>query len=104
MAGVDSFEDLDAWKLATELSDLVVRMTEKGRVLRDVRFVGQIRDSSASAPSNLDAALRLCRRAIGATTRYIQYLESCGGEVPGQPPRHSKAQRADSRRRENLNN
>jgi four helix bundle protein len=146
MSGVRSFEDLDAWKLATELSDLVVRMTERGKVIRDVKFVEQIRDSAASAPSNisegwsrfyptenaqfvrwakgslgetnnhllygkrrkyfeqadLDAALSLCRRAIGASTRYLQYLESCEGEVPGQPPRHPQRRRRNkaSKRRE----
>jgi four helix bundle protein len=137
MTGVKSFEDLDAWKLATALSDLIVRMTAEGKVVRDVKFVDQIRESAASAPSNisegwsrfyptenaqfvrwakgslgetnnhllygkrrkyfepsdLEVAFSLCRRAIGATTRYLQYLESCDGEVPGQPPRHPKRRR-----------
>lgn len=144
MSGVESFEDLNVWKLATELSDLVVRMTDRGRVARDEKFVGQIRESAASAPSNisegwsrfyptenaqfvrwakgslgetnnhllygkrhkyfdqadLEAALRLCRRAIGATTRYLQYLESCEGEVPGQPPRYPRRRRRPDARKQ----
>ena len=126
MAGVDRFEDLDCWKLASELSDEIDRMTDKGRVARDVKFRNQIRDSAASAPSNIsegwgryypnqnapyvriakgsleetvnhllkgkrrkyfapddfNKAFRLAKRAIGATTRYLLYLESCGKDPP----------------------
>jgi four helix bundle protein len=35
---------------------------------------------------DFERAWNLSRRAIGATTRYWQYLDSCDGEVPGQPP------------------
>ena len=38
------------------------------------------------------AALSLVRRALGATTRYWQYLDGCGGHVPGRPPRQSRKQ------------
>ena len=126
MAGVNRFEDLDCWKLASELSDEVDRITEKGRVARDVKFRNQIRESAASAPSNIsegwgryfpnqnapyvriakgsleetvnhlmkgkrrkyfaaddfNKAFRLAKRALGATTRYLLYLESCGKEPP----------------------
>jgi four helix bundle protein len=130
MTGVSTFEELDAWKLASELCDLVYAMTENGRAARDQKFQGQIRDSAASAPRNIsegfgrfnprenanyvrwakaslqetrnhlrhghrqryfsaedfEAALTLAKRALGATTRYWQYLDSCEGNVPGQPP------------------
>ena len=130
MAGVKAFEELDAWKLASELCDLVYAMTETGPASRDFKFRDQIRDSAASAPRNisegfgrfkprenanyvrwargsleethnhlkhghrrkyfepaaLQAAVKLVKRALGATTRYWQYLDSCDGEVPGQPP------------------
>ena len=126
MAGVDRFTDLDCWKLATELSDEIDRMTDKGRVARDVKFRNQIRESAASAPSNIsegwgryypnqnapyvriakgsleetvnhllkgkrrkyfppddfNKAFRLAKRALGATTRYLLYLESCGKDPP----------------------
>ena len=53
MAGVDDFEDLKCWQLASALCDEVYRLTEIGRVKRDFKFVNQIRDSSASAPRNI---------------------------------------------------
>ena len=53
MAGVTRFEDLDAWKLSVELRDLVYRLTESGKVLRDPAFRSQIRDSASSPPRNI---------------------------------------------------
>ncbi len=135
MGGVERFEDLDAWKLATELSAAVHQMTETGKAARDFKFRNQIRDSAASAPRNIaegwgryypnenapyvriakasidetqnhllagkerryftiedfDKAWNLSKRARGATLRYLQYLESCEGNIPGQPPRKPKS-------------
>ena len=53
MAGVSTFEELDAWKLASELCDVVYAMTENGEAARDRKFQEQIRDSAASAPRNI---------------------------------------------------
>ena len=118
VAGVKDFQELDAWKLASELCDLVYKMTEKGGAAADFKFKNQIRDSAASAPRNISEgfgrfnpkenanyvrwarasleetrnslvhgkqqgyfesahfewAWTLVRRALGATTRYWQYL------------------------------
>lgn len=134
MSGVNRFEDLDAWKLACELRDLVYKMTRTGGSAKDFKFRDQIRDSAASAPRNIsegfgryypndnanyvrwakasldetqnhllhgdkeqyftrqdfDKAWKLSKRALGATTRYLQYLERCGRNIPGQPPRDGK--------------
>lgn len=133
MPGVNDFQKLNCWKLASKLCDEVDRMTERGKVTRDVKFRNQIRDSAASAPSNIaegwgryypnqnapyvrvakgsleetvnhllrgrrrkyftsedfNKAFGLAKRAIGATTRYLLYLESCGSDPPapeGRPP------------------
>ena len=51
--GVTRFEDFDAWKLSTELRDLVYQMTESGRVLSDRKFRDQIRDAAAGPPRNI---------------------------------------------------
>ena len=53
MKGITRFEDFDAWKLSTELRDLIYRMTEAGRVLGDRKFRDQIRDSAAGPPRNI---------------------------------------------------
>jgi four helix bundle protein len=131
MAGVTRFEDLDAWKLSVELRDLVYRLIESGRVLRDPEFRSQIRDSASSPPRNIsegwgrfnpkenaqycriakasldetknhllhgrteryfdeenfNKAMKLARRARGATVGLIRYLESCKGRLPWDHPR-----------------
>ena len=53
MAGVNRFEDLNCWKLASALCDEVYRITESAVVRRDRKFREQIRDSAASAPRNI---------------------------------------------------
>ena len=127
MAGVTRFQDLEAWKLASELSDLVYRMTDTGPVAAEATFRQQIRESSASAASNIaegfgryyprenaafvrcakgsltetenhlllgkrrkwiteaafNEAWELTERALKATTRYLAYLDSCDGRLPG---------------------
>lgn len=130
MAGVTRFQDLEAWKLAAALGDLVHRITDSGPAAMQVTFKQQIRESSASAASNIaegfgryyprenapfvrwakgsltetenhlllgkrrnwisaaafDEAWQLAERALKATTRYLAYLESCEGRVPGGGP------------------
>ena len=127
MSGVNDFRDLICWQLATELSDLVDRLTESGPVRQDFKFRNQIRDSAASAPANIsegwgryyanqnapyvriakssldetlnhllrgkrreyfspadfNEAFKLVKRALGATTRYLLYLESLGADAGG---------------------
>ena len=39
---------------------------------------------------DFEKAWLLAKRALGAATRYLQYLERCGRNVPGQPPRDGK--------------
>lgn len=126
MAGVKSFEELDAWKLSVELRDRIFDETERGPASRDFLFRDQIRDASRSAPRNLaegfgaflprefarfariarrslaethnhlleartrryfpdtatDNLLILCKRALGATTALLRYLDRCDGRSP----------------------
>jgi four helix bundle protein len=53
MAGVRRFEDLHAWKLATQVEDAVYELTRSGPVMADREFRNQIRNSGSSAPSNI---------------------------------------------------
>lgn len=83
MAGVSRFEDLHAWKLAVDLRDEVLRLTETGLVLRDRDFRGQIRDSARSAPRNLSEGFdkfsprefcryaRIARGSIAETKNHV---------------------------------
>jgi four helix bundle protein len=129
MKGIRKFEDFDAWKLSTELRDLVYRLTSEGRVTEDEKFCNQIRDSTAGPPRNISegfgrfypkdfsnftryakasleetrnhllhakqeryfsetdlaTAMRLCKRALGATKGLHRYLLSCKGRLPWDP-------------------
>jgi four helix bundle protein len=50
---IDRFEDLDTYKLAVELRKAVFRLSSKGPVARDYKFVGQIRDAARGGPRNI---------------------------------------------------
>jgi four helix bundle protein len=51
--GVRRFEDLVCWQLSQELKREVLAFTAVPPALKDFKFCTQIRDSSASAPSNI---------------------------------------------------
>jgi four helix bundle protein len=51
MAGVNRFEDLDAWQLASQLEDAVYALSENGLRSKDSELYGQIRASASSTPS-----------------------------------------------------
>jgi four helix bundle protein len=53
MLGVKRAEDLDAYKLAVELRKDVFRLTSRGTVSRDFKFVSQIRDAARGGPRNI---------------------------------------------------
>jgi four helix bundle protein len=53
MAGIARFEEIEAWKTARELTNLVYRLTEKGSFARDRSLSDQIRRASVSVMSNI---------------------------------------------------
>jgi four helix bundle protein len=133
MTGVRRFEDLDVYKLAIELEDLVYAMTASGRVRDDPGFIDQIRRAVSGPPAHyaegfgrfkpkdqakfvryakgsleetrnhlfkgkrhkyfseedFNKAHVLVKRCLGATVRFLEYLDSCGGKLPWEvvPPR-----------------
>jgi four helix bundle protein len=50
---IDRFEDLDTYQLAVELRREVFRLSSKGPVTRDYKFVTQIRDAARGGPRNI---------------------------------------------------
>src|SRR5262249_12231701 len=50
------FEDLVCWRLSRALKCEVLAFTATGPISRDFKFRDQIRDSAASAPSNISQA------------------------------------------------
>src|SRR5262245_60353736 len=53
MAGVRRFEELDCWKLATELKLGIYDVLERPHVRIDRDFCEDVRDAARSAPSNI---------------------------------------------------
>lgn len=83
MAGVKRFEDLRIWQWGVDLRDEIVRCTESGRALKDLRFREQVRDSARSVPRNLaegfdkfqprefERFMRIARGSLGETKNHI---------------------------------
>ena len=65
MAGPLRFEDLEAWKKARELVNLVYEMTEEGPLARDFGLRGQIQRAAVSIMSNLAEEAIVTRKQIG---------------------------------------
>jgi four helix bundle protein len=53
MATVRRFEDLEIWQLARQLSNKVLKLTQKEKFSKDFGFKGQIKDSSGSVMDNI---------------------------------------------------
>jgi four helix bundle protein len=53
MALVERFEDLKCWQEARQLTALVYRICEEGKLARDFETRGQIKRASLSAMSNV---------------------------------------------------
>ena len=68
--GVTRFTELVAWQLGSRLKNEIYRLTMRDGVSRDLHFCDQIRQSSASVPSNLAEGFarythRDCARFVG---------------------------------------
>ena len=50
---IDRFEDLDMYRLSVELRREVFRLSSKGPITRDYKFVTQIRDAARGGPRNI---------------------------------------------------
>jgi four helix bundle protein len=53
IVGVNRFEDLVVWRLATQLKNEVFAFTARGPASRDFKFCNQIRESARSVPRNI---------------------------------------------------
>jgi four helix bundle protein len=74
--GVAHYEDLVAWRLATELRKRVVSATARGPIKEDRRFCDQIRSSSASITANI-------AEGFGRYTRpdFVRFLRFARGSA-----------------------
>jgi four helix bundle protein len=77
--GVRHFTDLVAWRLAAQLRDQIVALTNEPAVARDFRFCSQIRDAASSAPSNI--AEGFCRYSHREFAQFLKVAYGSLGEV-----------------------
>jgi four helix bundle protein len=94
MAGVRSFSDLDAWKLANALKLGVYALLQRPSVQRDHDFHDQIRDAAASAPRNIAEGfgrfqprdfsqyLRIANGSLHETSNHLRDVSTAGISLP----------------------
>jgi len=79
MAGPLRFEDLEAWKKARELVNLVYEMTEEGPLARDFGLRGQIQRAAVSIMSNLAEGYERTHKA--EKIQFYKIAKASGAEV-----------------------
>lgn len=79
---IQSFEDIQAWQAARELTRMVYAACREGRFARDVRLVSQIQSAAVSAMSNIAEGFD------GASdpdfSRFLVYARRSATEVQSQ--------------------
>jgi four helix bundle protein len=73
-SGARDFHELVCWQLAHQLKCEIFDLTEVGPASRDFKFRDQIRDSSASAPSNISEGFGRYRPREFA--QYLRYAKA----------------------------
>jgi hypothetical protein len=58
---IKQFEDLDSWKKARELTNIIYDLTGEEKFRKDFRLCHQLRDASGSAMHNIGRVLTLVR-------------------------------------------
>lgn len=82
MAGIERFEDIDAWKEDTELVDKIYRITGRGSFAKDFALRDQIRKAAVSIPSNIAEGFERNHRREFA--QFLRYAKGSAGEVRSQ--------------------
>jgi four helix bundle protein len=67
---VKKFEDLDSWKKARELANMIYQLTNQEKFKKDFRFSGQIRDAGGSAMHNIAEGFD-----AGSDAEFIRFLK-----------------------------
>ena len=82
MAGINRFEDIEAWKIARQLTNMVYSMGNQAGFNRDFGLRDQIRRASVSIMSNIAEGFE-----SRTDTQFINYLglaKASAGEVRAQ--------------------
>lgn len=74
MAKIDKFEDIEAWKLAREVTKLVYKITSDGSFSKDFALCNQMRRASVSIMSNIAEGFER-----NGDKEFIQFLSNAKG-------------------------
>lgn len=77
--GAKSFENLEAWKVARELTNRIYNLTKEGQISRDHGFVDQIRRAAISVMNNVAEG-----HERGSSKDFVKFLfiaRASAGEV-----------------------
>jgi four helix bundle protein len=67
---IERFEELESWKKARELANLIYDLTEHERYKKDFRLCGQVRDASGSIMHNIAEGFD-----AGSDAEFIRFLK-----------------------------
>lgn len=79
MATFQSFEDIDAWKKARELTQEVYAMSKQGLLAKDFGLRDQIRRASVSVMANIAEGFE--RSGTGEFSQFLSMAKGSAGEV-----------------------
>jgi four helix bundle protein len=79
MATITRFEDIEAWKTARELTQMVYTFTEQGKFAKDFGLKNQIQRASVSVMSNIAEGFE--SRTQPQFVEYLGRAKASAGEV-----------------------
>lgn len=82
MAAITSFEDIEAWRQARELTKVVYAITSSGNFARDFGLKDQIRRASVSIMSNIAEGFE--RGGDKEFRQFLAFAKGSAGEVRAQ--------------------
>jgi four helix bundle protein len=82
MATISRFEDIEAWKVARDLTREIYRVTSEGRFARDIGLCNQIRNASVSIMSNIAEGFE--RDGNKEFGNFLSIAKGSAGEVRSQ--------------------
>lgn len=82
MTSVERFEDLDVWKRARALANLIYDFSESGTFARDFGLRDQMRRAAVSIMSNISEGFESQTQAT--FIRYLSHAKASSGELRAQ--------------------
>ncbi|MDP1546873.1 MAG: four helix bundle protein [Anaerolineales bacterium] len=82
MAGITRFEEIEAWKTARQLTNLIYKVSEQGRFAKDFGLKDQIRRASVSVMSNIAEGFE--SRTDTQFINFLGHAKASSGEVRAQ--------------------